>query len=104
MKQVPMNRGTLDEPETKEQGLFGAINELKKTPPLPKVLAKKNGPAGQRLTVADLYYKKDNSMLTKLASSRNFEYVTLAVISVNGMWIGIDTDHNTDWTTWPMEV
>lgn len=82
------------DPDAQGGGLFSEIRDLKSA----------SFRRGVRLTVADLYYKQDDSKLVKLASSRRFEYLTLTVISLNGMWIGIDTDHNTDSTTWPMMV
>merc|ERR1719478_1294320 len=39
------------------------------------------------------YYRKD-SRVGKLAMDPRFEHLTLGVISLNAVWIGIDTDHN----------
>jgi hypothetical protein len=77
---------TADEPGGNGQ-LFKGINDLRK------------GGAGaasrnqrQRKTVAD-FYKRD-SMVAQLAANKKFEYLTLLVISMNGVWIGVDTDWN----------
>jgi len=98
-KEVPMKKGSDEDlAGTAPSGVFGDINQLRDAG------GGSNRSERSRLTVADLYYKKDNSPLVRLASSRRFEYTTLAVISMNGIWIGVDTDHNHDWTTWPQEV
>merc|ERR1719329_1965264 len=43
-------------------------------------------------SVYDLYY--DNGLAQKIARSSLFEHITLAVISLNAVYLGIDADYN----------
>jgi len=40
------------------------------------------------------FYKRNGNFFSDLARHSYFEYTTLGVISLNAIWIGIDTDHN----------
>merc|ERR1719240_1836619 len=44
-------------------------------------------------TVFDFY--KNEGPVVRIAKHKNFEYLTLLIISFNAIWIGVDTDRNT---------
>lgn len=52
-----------------------------------------SGAISRKGSVADLY--KRRSYVSSLARAKYFEYTTLLVISINAIWIGVDTDLNT---------
>jgi len=43
---------------------------------------------------------REHSFLTKIVTHRYFESLTLLVISMNAVWIGVDTEFNRDASTW----
>merc|ERR1719420_1831982 len=56
-------------------------------------LAKKKVPKIERAyTVFDFY--KTEGPVVRIAKHKNFEYLTLLIISFNAIWIGVDTDRN----------
>jgi voltage-gated sodium channel len=82
-----LTNGPGDNPQT---GLFKGINDLRKGDHVGAGEASRN--ARKRPTVADLY--KRDSKVAQLAANKKFEALTLVVISMNGIWIGVDTDWN----------
>jgi len=73
-----------DELQKKTQGIFANSEDMKE-----KLRKEMLAP---RYDVCDLY--KTTGFSQRIARSQIFEYVTLAVITVNALWMWIDTDYN----------
>jgi hypothetical protein len=74
-------RATQREPEA---GMFGAVRDL----------AKVEVPTVQKKHTDAFPKYKQIGTIARIARSGPFEYVTLAIIAVNAIWIGADTQYN----------